>query len=160
MHRWRNCRSADDDRPPLNSGSRLVVDLGLMMRKHRIDAVVYGSRHGSWSAISVFSRPGGRTARFPTDFAMSVHSSAVGNHYRRASACCLFVSFRRYGYLQQSLCDVLSLLRAGYSACCWWISTVCCLIYHAGLPPQARLAYAGAGIEAGNALSCETQPHA
>lgn len=31
----------------LNSGSRLAVDLGLMMlRKHRIDAVVYSSRHG------------------------------------------------------------------------------------------------------------------
>ncbi len=42
----------------LNSGSRLAVDLGLMMlRKHRIDAVVYSSRHGSWSAISVFSGP-------------------------------------------------------------------------------------------------------
>ncbi len=31
----------------LNSGSKLAVDLGLMMlRKHRIDAVVYSSRHG------------------------------------------------------------------------------------------------------------------
>ena len=31
----------------LNSGSKLAVDIGLaMLRKHRIDAVVYSSRHG------------------------------------------------------------------------------------------------------------------
>lgn len=50
----------------LNSGSRLAVDLGLMMlRKHRIDAVVYSSRMGSWSAISVFSRPWRQNSPFP-----------------------------------------------------------------------------------------------
>ena len=81
----------------LNSGSRLAVDLGLMMlRKHRIDAVVYSSRHGELERnFRILQALAAEQPVSPTDFAMSVHNSAVGN--------LTIVGFRRYGYLPAEL---------------------------------------------------------
>lgn len=50
----------------LNSGSRLAVDLGLMMlRKHRIDAVVYSSRHGELERNFRILQPWRQNSPFP-----------------------------------------------------------------------------------------------
>lgn len=115
---------------------------------------------GSWSAISVFSSPGGRTARFPTDFAMSVHNSAVGNLTIAARQPVVSSSVSAgMDTFQQSLCDVLSLLHAGYSRVLLVdFDGLLPDFYHAGLPPQMPVwPYALAlVIEAGNTLSCET----
>src|SRR5690606_33320038 len=65
----------------LNSGSKLAVDIGLaMLRKHRIDAVVYSSRHGELERnYRILQALATEQPVSPTDFAMSVHNSAVGN---------------------------------------------------------------------------------
>lgn len=65
----------------LNSGSKLAVDCGLaMLRKHAIDAVVYTSRHGELERnYRILHALATDQAVSPTDFAMSVHNSAVGN---------------------------------------------------------------------------------
>lgn len=145
----------------LNSGSRLAVDLGLMMlRKHRIDAVVYSSRHGELERnFRILQALAAEQPVSPTDFAMSVHNSAVGNLTIAARRPVVSSSVSAgMDTFQQSLCDVLSLLHAGYSACCWWISTVCCLILSrraAAAVPVWPYALALV-IEAGNTLSCET----
>ena len=88
----------------LNSGSRLAVDLGLMMlRKHRIDAVVYSSRHGELERNFRILRAR-QNSLFPHRFChVGTQLGGRQSHYRRASACCLFVGFRRYGYLPAEL---------------------------------------------------------
>ncbi len=72
---------------------------------------------GSWSAISVFSgAPAAEQPVSPTDFAMSVHNSAVGNLTIAARQPVVSSSVSAgMDTFQQSLCDVLSLLHAGYS---------------------------------------------
>ena len=102
----------------LNSGSRLAVDLGLMMlRKHRIDAVVYSSRHGELERnFRILQTLAAEQPVSPTDFAMSVHNSAVGNLTIAARQPVVSSSVSAgMDTFQQSLCDVLSLLHAGYS---------------------------------------------
>ncbi len=72
----------------LSSGSKLAVECGLaMLRRHQIDAILYTSRHGEANAIIVFSMPRRRSrAISPTDFALSVHNSAVGSDHCRTAA--------------------------------------------------------------------------
>lgn len=63
----------------LNSGSKLAVDIGLaMLQNHAIDAVVYSSRHGELERNDriLHALATGQSVS-PTDFAMSVHNSAV-----------------------------------------------------------------------------------
>lgn len=146
----------------LNSGSRLAVDLGLMMlRKHRIDAVVYSSRHGELERnFRILQALEAEQPVSPTDFAMSVHNSAVGNLTIAARQPVVSSSVSAgMDTFQQSLCDVLSLLHAGYSRVLLVdFDGLLPDFYHAGLPPQMPVwPYALAlVIEAGNTLSCET----
>ncbi len=146
----------------LNSGSRLAVESwpdDAAQTPHRCRRL----QQPSWGAGAQFPYspgPGGRTARFPTDFAMSVHNSAVGNLTIAARQPVVSSSVSAgMDTFQQSLCDVLSLLHAGYSRVLLVdFDGLLPDFYHAGLPPQMPVwPYALAlVIEAGNTLSCET----
>lgn len=146
----------------LNPGSRQAVDLGLaMLRKHRIDAVVYASRHGELERnYRILEALAAEEPVSPTDFAMSVHNSAVGNLTIAARQPIVSSSVSAgMDTFQQSLCEVLSLLHAGYSRVLLVdFDGQLPAFYHAGLPPQMPVwPYALAlVIEAGEALSCET----
>lgn len=91
---------------------------------------------------------------------MSVHNSAVGNLTIAARQPVVSSSVSAgMDTFQQSLCDVLSLLHAGYSRVLLVdFDGLLPDFYHAGLPPQMPVwPYALAlVIEAGNTLSCET----
>lgn len=65
----------------LSSGSKLAVECGLaMLRRHEIDAVLYTSRHGELERnYRILHALAMEQAVSPTDFALSVHNSAVGN---------------------------------------------------------------------------------
>jgi hypothetical protein len=147
----------------LNSGSKLAVDLGLaMLRKHRIDAVVYSSRHGELERnYRILQALATEQPVSPTDFAMSVHNAAVGNLTITAGQPIVSSSVSAgMDTFQQSLCEVLSLLHAGYSRVLLVdFDGVLPEFYQAGLPPQMPVwPYALAlVIEAGDALCCETQ---
>ena len=139
----------------LNSGSRLAVDIGLaMLRKHQIDAVVYSSRR-------ILQALAAEEPVSPTDFAMSVHNAAVGNLTIAARQPIVSSSVSAgMDTFQQGLCEVLSLLHAGYSRVLLVdFDGVLPAFYHAGLPPQMPVwPYALAlVIEAGDLLCCETR---
>ncbi|QIK15892.1 beta-ketoacyl synthase chain length factor [Leclercia sp. 29361] len=148
----------------LSSGSKLAVDCGLaLVRKHAVDAVVYTSRHGelerNYRLLHALAT--GQDVS-PTDFAMSVHNSAVGNLTIAARQPIVSSSLSAgMDTFQQGLCEVLSLLHAGYSR-------VLMVDFDGALPDFYRPAlpaqmptwpYAMAlVIEAGDTLRCETQP--
>ena len=147
----------------LNSGSRLAVDIGLaMLRKHQIDAVVYSSRHGELERnYRILQALAAEEPVSPTDFAMSVHNAAVGNLTIAARQPIVSSSVSAgMDTFQQGLCEVLSLLHAGYSRVLLVdFDGVLPAFYHAGLPPQMPVwPYALAlVIEAGDLLCCETR---
>ena len=91
---------------------------------------------------------------------MSVHNSAVGNLTIAARQPVVSSSVSAgMDTFQQSLCEVLSLLHAGYSRVLLVdFDGQLPDFYHAGLPPQMPVwPYALAlVIEAGETLSCET----
>jgi len=147
----------------LSSGSKLAVDCGLaMVRKYAIDAVVYTSRHGelerNYRLLHALAT--GQDVS-PTDFAMSVHNSAVGNLTIAARQPIVSSSLSAgMDTFQQGLCEVLTLLHAGYTR-------VLMVDFDGTLPDFYRAAlparmptwpYALAlVIEAGDALHCETR---
>ncbi|MCT4704283.1 beta-ketoacyl synthase chain length factor [Enterobacteriaceae bacterium H20N1] len=65
----------------LASGSRLAVDSALaMLERQQVDALVFASRHGELERnFKILRALAYQQAVSPTDFAMSVHNSAVGN---------------------------------------------------------------------------------
>lgn len=85
----------------LNSGSKLAVDIGLaMLQNHAIDAVVYSSRHGELERnYRILHALATGQSVSPTDFAMSVHNSAVGNLTITARRHRLVIHFCRAGHL-------------------------------------------------------------
>lgn len=147
----------------LNSGSKLAVDCGLsMLRKHAIDAVVYTSRHGELERnYRILHALATGQAVSPTDFAMSVHNSAVGNLTIAARQPIVSSSLSAgLDTFQQGLCEVLSLLHAGYSRVLLVdFDGALPDFYHPHLPPHMPTwPYALAlVIEAGDMLRCETQ---
>lgn len=147
----------------LNSGSKLAVDIGLtMLRKHAIEAVVYASRHGELERnYRILHALATEQSLSPTDFAMSVHNSAVGNLTISAKQPVVSSSVSAgLDTFQQGLCEVLSLLHAGYSRVLLVdFDGALPDFYHPSLPPQMPTwPYALAlVIEAGNALCCETR---
>ncbi len=88
-----------------------------MLRKHAIDAVVYTSRHGKLERnYRILHALATDQAVSPTDFAMSVHNSAVGNLTIAARQPIVSSSLSAgLDTFQQGLCEVLCLLQAGYS---------------------------------------------
>ncbi|SFN44432.1 beta-ketoacyl synthase chain length factor [Xenorhabdus japonica] len=65
----------------LSSGSRLAVDCGLsILRRNQVDAIVYTSRHGELERnYQILQNLAQKESVSPTNFAMSVHNSSVGN---------------------------------------------------------------------------------
>lgn len=148
----------------LNSGSKLAVDCGLaMVRKHAIDAVVYTSRHGELEHnYRILHALASEQDVSPTDFAMSVHNSAVGNLTIAARQPMVSSSLSAgRDTFQQGLCEVLSLLQAGYARVLMVdFDGALPDFYPPSLPPQMptwpfALALV---IEAGETLRCETRP--
>lgn len=101
----------------LSSGSKLAVECGLaMLRRHKIDAVLYTSRHGELERnYRILHALATEQALSPTDFALSVHNSAVGNLTIAAKKPIVSSSLSAgRDTFQQGLCEVISLLQAGY----------------------------------------------
>lgn len=146
----------------LNSGSKLAVDIGLaMLQNHAIDAVVYSSRHGELERnYRILHALATGQSVSPTDFAMSVHNSAVGNLTITARQAIVSSSISAgLDTFQQALCEVLSLLHAGYSRVLLVdFDGALPEFYHPALPPHMPTwPYALAlVIESGNGLQCET----
>lgn len=147
----------------LNSGSKLAVDIGLaMLQSHAIDAVVYSSRHGELERnYRILHTLATGQAVSPTDFAMSVHNSAVGNLTIAARQPVVSSSISAgLDTFQQALCEVLSLLHAGYSRVLLVdFDGALPEFYHPALPPQMPTwPYAVAlVVEAGSEWQCETR---
>ncbi|MES0320881.1 beta-ketoacyl synthase chain length factor [Citrobacter sedlakii] len=101
----------------LSSGSKLAVECGLtMLRRHAIDAVLYTSRHGELERnYRILHALANEQALSPTDFALSVHNSAVGNLTIAAKQPVVSSSLSAgRDTFQQGLCEVICLLQAGY----------------------------------------------
>ncbi|TCW14410.1 beta-ketoacyl synthase-like protein [Raoultella sp. BIGb0138] len=101
----------------LSSGSKLAVECGLaMLRRHHIDAVLYTSRHGELERnYRILHALATQQAISPTDFALSVHNSAVGNLTIAAQRPIVSSSLSAgRDTFQQGLCEVMCLLQAGY----------------------------------------------
>ncbi|EKY3224533.1 beta-ketoacyl synthase chain length factor [Cronobacter dublinensis] len=150
----------------LASGSRLAVECGLtMLRRHAIDAVLFTSRHGELERnFRILTALTSRQPLSPTDFAMSVHNSAVGNLTIAASQPLVSSSLSAGAdTFQQGLCEVICLLQAGYQRVLMVdFDGVLPEFYHSRVPQgMPGWAYAVAlVIESGAALQCQTQPAA
>ncbi|CDG87369.1 beta-ketoacyl synthase chain length factor [Xenorhabdus bovienii] len=101
----------------LSSGSRLAVDCGLsILRRNEVDAVVYTSRHGELERnYQILVNLAQEECVSPTNFAMSVHNSSVGNLTIVAKAPLVSSSISAgVDSFQQGLLEVLTLFHAGY----------------------------------------------
>lgn len=150
----------------LSSGSKLAVECGMaMLRRHQIDAVLYTSRHGELERnYRILHALATEQPLSPTDFALSVHNSAVGNLTIAAKQPIVSSSLSAgKETFQQGLCEVMCLLQAGFQRVLMVdFDGALPEFYHPHLPPEMPTwAYAVAlVIEAGDGLSCETQPQA
>lgn len=147
----------------LNSGSKLAVECGLsMLRRHAIDAVLYTSRHGELERnYRILSAMAVGQDVSPTDFTMSVHNSAVGALTIAAKQPIVSSSLSAgQDTFQQGLCEVISLLQAGYQRILMVdFDGLLPEFYHPRLPEgMPTWAFAVALVfEAGSALQCSTQ---
>ena len=147
----------------LCSGSKLAVECGLaMLRRHRIDAVLFSSRHGELERnYRILQALACDEDVSPTDFALSVHNSAVGNLTIAAKQPVVSSSLSAgMDTFQQGLCEVVCLLQAGYQRVLMVdFDGLLPTFYHPSLPPQMPTwAWAVALVfEAGDALHCTTQ---
>lgn len=149
----------------LSSGSKLAVECGLaMLRRHAIDAVLYTSRHGELERnYRILHALATQQAPSPTDFALSVHNSAVGNLTIAARQPVVSSSLSAgRDTFQQGLCEVISLLQAGYQRVLIVdFDGFLPEFYHPQLPtnmPTWPFAVALV-IEAGETWQCETRSH-
>ncbi|WP_034913973.1 MULTISPECIES: beta-ketoacyl synthase chain length factor [Erwinia] len=101
----------------LTGGSRAAVDSGLaIMQRQRVDAVVFSSRHGELERnLRILTALQRQESLSPTDFAMSVHNSAVGSLTIAAAAPVMSTSLSAGAdTFQQALVEVTALHSAGY----------------------------------------------
>ncbi|MBB1202097.1 beta-ketoacyl synthase [Enterobacteriaceae bacterium 89] len=146
----------------LSSGSKLAVECGLsMLRRHAIDAVLYTSRHGELERnYRILEALATQQDISPTDFALSVHNSAVGNLTIAAQQPVVSSSLSAgKDTFQQGLCEVVSLLQAGYQRVLMVdFDGNVPEFYHPDLASSMPTwAYAVALVfEAGNGLQCAT----
>lgn len=101
----------------LSSGSRAAVDCGLaLVRRQQVDAIVFTSRHGELERnLRILTALTEQQSLSPTDFAMSVHNSAVGSLTIAASAPVVSTSLAAgMDSFQQGLVEVAALHAAGY----------------------------------------------
>ncbi|HAT8016150.1 TPA: beta-ketoacyl synthase [Citrobacter rodentium] len=148
----------------LSSGSKLAVERGLaMLRRHEIDAVLYTSRHGELERNHrILHALATEQALSPTDFALSVHNSAVGNLTIAAKKPIVSSSLSAgRDTFQQGLCEVMCLLQAGYQRVLMVdFDGFLPEFYHPHLPDgMPTWPYAVALVcEAGDDWRCQTQP--
>ncbi|EEB3144188.1 beta-ketoacyl synthase chain length factor [Salmonella enterica subsp. enterica serovar Newport] len=149
----------------LSSGSKLAVDCGLaMLRRHEIDAILYTSRHGELERnYRILHALATEQALSPTDFTLSVHNSAVGNLTIAAKKPIVSSSLSAgRDTFQQGLCEVMSLLQAGYQRVLMVdFDGFLPEFYHPHLPPEMPTwPFAVAlVIESGDTWQCKTRPH-
>ncbi|EJQ5761275.1 beta-ketoacyl synthase chain length factor [Escherichia coli] len=147
----------------LSSGSKLAVECGLaMLRSHQPGAVLYTSRHGELERnYRIVHALATEQALSPTDFALSVHNSSVGNLTIAAKQPIVSSSLSAgRDTFQQGLCEVFSLLQAGYQRVLMVdFDGFLPEFYHPQLPAEMPTwPYAVAlVIEAGDEWQCETQ---
>lgn len=101
----------------LSAGSRAAVECGLMLlARQSVDAVVFTSRHGELERnLRILTALAAQQALSPTDFAMSVHNSAVGSLTIAARQPLVSSSLSAgVDSFQQGLIDVTALHQAGY----------------------------------------------
>ena len=149
----------------LSSGSKLAVECGLaMLRRHPIDAVLYTSRHGELERnYRILHALAMEQALSPTDFALSVHNSAVGNLTIAAQQPIPSSSLSAgRDTFQQGLCEAMCLLQAGYQRVLMVdFDGFLPEFYHPDLPTQMPTwpFTVALVIEAGDAWQCETRRH-
>lgn len=144
----------------LSSGSRLAVECGLaIVRRQVVDAIVYTSRHGELERnYRILSALATEQSVSPTDFAMSVHNSAVGNLTIAAKQPLVSSSLSAgIDTFQQGLFEVQAMHQAGHKR-------VLLVDFDGYLPDFYRTLVATTMpiypfavallIEAGDALSC------
>lgn len=146
----------------LSSGSKLAVECGLsMLHQHAIEAVLYTSRHGELERnYRILEALAKQQPVSPTDFALSVHNSAVGNLTIVAQQSIVSSSLSAgKDTFQQGLLEVVSLLQAGYKRVLLVdFDGAVPAFYHQDLPANTPTwAYAAAFVfEAGEQLCCST----
>ncbi|WP_239952497.1 beta-ketoacyl synthase chain length factor [Pantoea sp. Z09] len=101
----------------LSGGSRAAVECGLaLLARQHVDAVVFTSRHGELERnLRILTALADEQALSPTDFAMSVHNSAVGSLTIAAQQPLVSTSVSAgIDSFQQGLIEVTALHQAGY----------------------------------------------
>ena len=102
----------------LYSGSRTAVDCGLtLLRRHRVDAIVFTSRHGELERnLNILQALSRNETPSPTDFTMSVHNAAAGSLTIAAQAPLVTASLSAGAdSFQQGLIEVAALHAADYA---------------------------------------------
>lgn len=147
----------------LSSGSRLAVECGMnLLRQHQVEAVVFTSRHGELERnYRILQALATGHDLSPTDFAMSVHNSAVGNLTIAMQQPIVSSSISAgLDTFQQGLCEVICFLQAGYKRVLMVdFDGNLPAFYHPGLnPDMPTWAYAVALVfEAGESLHCTSE---
>lgn len=101
----------------LSGGSRAAVECGLaLLARQPVDAIVFTSRHGELERnLRILTALASQQPLSPTDFAMSVHNSAVGSLTIAAKAPLVSTSIAAgIDSFQQGLIEVTALHQAGY----------------------------------------------
>ncbi|MCX3309374.1 beta-ketoacyl synthase chain length factor [Pantoea vagans] len=101
----------------LSGGSRAAVECGLaLLARQSVDAIVFTSRHGELERnLRILKTLADQQSMSPTDFAMSVHNSAVGSLTIAAKAPLVSTSISAgVDSFQQGLIEVSALHQAGY----------------------------------------------
>lgn len=147
----------------LSPGSRLAVECGLaILRRQAVDAIVYTSRHGELERnFRILSALATEREISPTDFAMSVHNSAVGNLTIAAQQPLVSSSLSAgIDTFQQGLCEVLALHQAGYKRVLIvdFDGDIPAFYHEHTAPEMPKYPFAVALlIEAGGAVCCESK---
>lgn len=148
----------------LASGSRLAVDCALaLLSRQPVDALVFASRHGELERnFRILSALAQQEALSPTDFAMSVHNSAVGNTTIAAQQALVCSSVAAgFDSFSQALIEVAALHHAGYQRVMLVdFDGLLPEFYHPHLPEEvADIPFAvGFLLQAGSQMQCETTP--
>lgn len=102
----------------LSAGSRAAVECGLaLLARQSVDAIVFTSRHGELERnLRILTALKDQQSLSPTDFAMSVHNSAVGSLTIAAKQPLVSSSISAgMDSFQQGLLEVTALHQAGYT---------------------------------------------
>ena len=148
----------------LRGGRRAAVECGLaLLARRAVDAVVFTSRHGELERnLRILTALANEEALSPTDFAMSVHNSAVGSLTIAAKQPLVSTSVSAgIDSFQQGLIEVSALHQAGYRQVLLVdFDGVIPDYYRPWLPESVeQLPYAvGLVLGAGETLRCAARP--